>query len=295
MSEKDNKHKKSYEIDIKKSKQTPVRQHKRSNPKSDGKHTVRRHMRTISKKAVSPFKEAKRKLGGSRETVDSRSYTEYVDDEMPEFNQEMFPKDEKVEKFLEHIEDITGIDPIENMWRFDSWRADTHLGTGEMGVYWINDGSGDGYMLVRDEDHAFRVATQYAEDQLRQRPESFNTEWLKNYMFVGETDKRLLRSDIIDREMETLRYDSPEMDEDELYEIAEDEAQYEMQRIENEPFEYFREMGYDEGEIIDRFMGIEYEEASEDAVLSDGIDHFLPMGENLEQVPNSDAVYWEVH
>lgn len=298
MSE-DKKHKKSYGVNIEKKKATPVREHKRSNPKSGGKHTVRRHMRTISKKAVSPVKAIKDTLkgsvsrgeGGSR-TVDNRSYTEYVDEDMSEFNQKKFPKDEDVDKLLEHLEKWTGLSPMD--WKFDSWKADTTIGTGEMGVYWIYDDAGGEYMMVRDEDHAWRVAQQHAEDQLRMNPERFNTDWLKDFMYVGETDKRLLRSDIIDREMENLSYDNPDMSEDELYEQAEERAEWEMERIENEPFEYFREMGYDESDIIDRFMGIEYEKASENAVAQDGIVHYLPMAEDLEQVPDSDAMYWKV-
>jgi len=150
-------------------------------------------------------------------------------------------------------------------------------------------------MLVRDEDHAWQVAVQNAEDELRMRPEIFNTDWLKNYMYLGEPDKRMLRSDIISREWDALEHEHPDWDREKIEEEAEKGAEHEMERVEDDPYEYFREFGYDERDIIDK-LAVEYEKASEDAVKEDGVVHFLPMyAESLEQVPDSEAVYWEVH
>jgi len=80
-----------------------------------------------------------------------------------------------------------------------------------------------------------------------------------NYIFITETDKRLLYGEDVDRFREDILYENPDMDEDEAERQAEEMADEEESRRNDDLIGYIEEMGY-EGDLPNWVMK-DYEDA----------------------------------
>lgn len=159
------------------------------------------------------------------------------------------------------------------------------------------------WIVFMDMDDAENEAIEQVEYDLEDEPETFNKSFLKNHLYITETDKRLIANEEADFIVDDL-------DEDELFERLGDnslQSKYE-DAIENEdyttadevleeakeklreqiidemkknledPYEYFvEEQGiYTMAEFMEQpFVQIDTRKAAENAVNIDGVAHFL--------------------
>ena len=86
-------------------------------------------------------------------------------------------------------------------------------------------------------------------------------EFFDNHIYITPTDLRLLYSENVDRYFEDLQYDNPDEDEDELYKQAEEMADDEQDRMENDLAGYLSDLGYDS---IPNWVSKDYESAWND-------------------------------
>lgn len=172
------------------------------------------------------------------------------------------------------------------------------------GEYWtVMTKDGKEYKMFEDEDSAEAFAVERVKDDIEEQPEIFTRDWL-----MGFVDEEGLRNSLEDGEVQSNQEYVDEIEDEaddehgnrlkaELIQrdiIGEDdevtdEAKQEMvEQMTSEglkdPMEYLIDQGY-EGETLMNFLmpHIDVDEASQDAVDTDGIPHFLA-GYDGEQV-----------
>lgn len=193
--------------------------------------------------------------------------------------------------------------------------------TDDFGVrhYWLEGGGMEwrGFDDVKDaEEYAVAVVAQ----DLEMEPSLFNQSFLKNHLYMTETDKRVFATEEADNyvdevldeaevvrkaDMEEKYEDALEKGatrlEEQIVEEAKDEvsSQYKddiYERLED-PVEYFveDEMMFSMDELMNQsFIQIDIPEAAKDAVDTDGIAHFIAPYDN-EMVESADDTVWFRH
>lgn len=154
--------------------------------------------------------------------------------------------------------------------------------------------------IIMDEEIAEGMARDRVLEDLENEPEMFNQDWLSDYIYISDTDRRLIAQEEADRLVEDYEYEGPErlleaanMDLSE-YEEADESTQEELlnkareevsekiyddmyDRLED-PIEYFvNEQGiYSLEDLMKQsFIRIDIEEAADNAISTDGWEHFL--------------------
>lgn len=187
------------------------------------------------------------------------------------------------------------------------------------------------YAVFENEDEAEKIAIALVEADLEYRPETFRTKWLKDYIMISETDRRLIAQEEADWRVDDMTEEDVIEESDEAQEIQdkideliygegdyedrdrkslereldeaiqswkdqkrEEEYEYIYDALED-PIEYFvSELGaYTVEDLVKQdFIRIDIEEASEDAVSIDGAGHFLALYDGkLRGIDGTDFVY----
>lgn len=154
------------------------------------------------------------------------------------------------------------------------------------------------YTVFKDEQSATDHATNYVLDMLENEPETFTQNWLQQFVYVTDTDRRIIAGEeaeyILDGRSDEEIIEMADMDIDE-YNDAESDTDKEV--IVDSAREIVRQREYDKwyeglSDPIDflvneqglyseedafkcNFISINTREASEDAVSTDGVAHFL--------------------
>jgi len=140
------------------------------------------------------------------------------------------------------------------------------------------------YNIIESEDEAERIAIEQIKEDLEEDPGMFTQTWLQDFIYISDTDKRLLCNEEEDnlREMITEDTNIEDYENEEEYNNAIDEVvnkrleEYAIS-LEN-PIEYFvNEQGiYSVEDLMKQFwININIDEAAKDAIKVDGWAHFL--------------------
>jgi hypothetical protein len=180
---------------------------------------------------------------------------------------------------------------------------------------------GERYTLIRDEDEAERIAIEVVKEDLRNEPELFDKNWLSNFIYITETDKNMILADEESFLREDAEYEAEQEFEDkylELDEIEDEEErikreeeldtekerwieEYIKERLEDiergleDPINYFV---YEEGlytleELLKLpWIQIDIDEASRDAIRTDGWEHFLSRYDGTYNTTKNGLVYF---
>jgi hypothetical protein len=160
-------------------------------------------------------------------------------------------------------------------------------------------------------DDAENEAREMVEEDLMEEPSLFNKDWIQNFLYISDADKRIIAGDEADFMVEDLdadevferlgdttlqsNYESAMESEDfveaqKTLESAREKLQeriYEEMKINlDTPIKYFvEEQGvYTMDELMNQpFMQIDYKEAAQNAVQTDGIAHFLDRYDGEEE------------
>jgi hypothetical protein len=180
---------------------------------------------------------------------------------------------------------------------------------------------GERYTLIRDEDEAERIAIEVVKEDLQNEPELFNKDWLSGFIYISETDKDMLLADeelLIREEIEEMaeeefkeRYEKLGEIEDEMEyriekekldiekkewinEYVEERLEYIADRLED-PVGYFvHEIGlFTLEELLKQpWIQIDIDEASRDAVRTDGWEHYLSRYDGTYNTTKNGLVYF---
>jgi len=171
------------------------------------------------------------------------------------------------------------------------------------------------YRYILDDDEAVRIAEEYVFQQLRDEPGMFTQSWLESYLVVSDTDKRCVASDssssLVDDMSDDDVLESTDMKDEydkiqeEIDELDSDDKDYEIRlrefetqqsslidkareqaleeahdriydELDKDPIEYYKNYGYTIPDMIrNNLLTVNETEASEDAVDTDGWQHFL--------------------
>ena len=66
----------------------------------------------------------------------------------------------------------------------------------------------------------------------------------QNHIYIDDVTQRVMYSEDVDRYREDIQYDNPDMDEDEVERLAEEQADDEENRRNDDLIGYLEEMGY---------------------------------------------------
>ena len=130
-------------------------------------------------------------------------------------------------------------------------------------IYYFDDGSE--WLIFQDSEYAERQAVEYVKSQLDYEPEMFIQEWLKDYIYMTDTDRRMFANE------ESTSYSDELSDEDALKEADLDDKNDELQEeidvlesevedLENEKSELestVEDEGDEEGTLTDQISDIE--------------------------------------
>jgi len=168
----------------------------------------------------------------------------------------------------------------------------------ENGVYRIETKSGEEFFLFKNEERAEEYARAYVREMLEDEPETFNKNFLREFIYISDTDKRLIAQDESDNYVEDMededvleetgfedKYDDAktESQKEKVLESARDELSGRKRdeiygELKDDPLNYFTfETGiYSEEELLKQpFIQIDVDEASKEAINIDGWEHFI--------------------
>jgi len=160
------------------------------------------------------------------------------------------------------------------------------------------------WMVFKDHQAAREAAVEEARRMLDEMPQSFNDSFIQNYLYITDTDQRMIarddaehrvRAELDSMSREEVRRKARDKgitapshydDQDQEYNYMKDELMEKMEmdiadRIEEQldnPIQYFVDdhgMYSKETLMEQSFIRIDKEEAAEDAVATDGVGHFL--------------------
>lgn len=148
---------------------------------------------------------------------------------------------------------------------------------------------GKDMMVFKDENAAELYVLDRIENDLYEMPESFDQDWLAGFIYISDTDKRLISNDLADMrvegmtDQEILKFVDTDDDSDDALEKAKEETQEVYSEdihdeLEKDAFGYLvDELGlYPRDEIFEEGpFQIEVSEAAEAALRLDGLENFL--------------------
>lgn len=165
------------------------------------------------------------------------------------------------------------------------------------------------YEVFKNRDIAHSVAKQRIKEDIEMQPEIFNQSFLKNHVYVTDTDARMIAQDDARSrtegrtraELEGMadRYNaevSKDMERSELREKVEIAMSEKFKKqIKEDPIDYFSDI-YGEDKVMEQsFIRINSEEAAEAAIQADGIAHFISFYDGQEILLPSGALAYRVN
>lgn len=191
------------------------------------------------------------------------------------------------------------------------------------------------YAWIVNENVAINMAEDDVRSQLEDQPELFTQEWLKSFIYITDTDRRMIADEEATARMEgmgedeiieqaelqdefneitekmselesrdkegTPKYQALERAKDELVAKATEALQEkyydEIYEALEDPVQYFvHDLGiYNETDLLKQnFISINTDEAAEDAVSTDGWEHFLSAYDGDYEETNEGVVYYIV-
>ncbi len=145
------------------------------------------------------------------------------------------------------------------------------------------------YMIFENSDDAYEEALARVKEDLDNEPELFTQDWLKDFITISDTDRRIISQEEADARYDEMSddeiadevgadIDDEDFDVDDAREELKDKLSDEIYDELEDPVQYFVE---DQGiySIEDlmkaSFVMIDTDEAASDAVSTDGVAHFL--------------------
>jgi hypothetical protein len=144
------------------------------------------------------------------------------------------------------------------------------------------------WVVFKTHKDAVKAAEEKVERDLKDQPQLFEDNFLRDHLYIGNTDKRMIASD--DARARTRNRDKDELlrmarergadvDEDDDIDTIREEVRMTLKeefeaQMEQDLEQYFRPLYGDDWTDQD-FIRIDVEEAAEDAVATDGAGHFL--------------------
>jgi len=186
--------------------------------------------------------------------------------------------------------------------------AEKHVGakvtdnfTGDMRGNILEFDDGSEWLIFDSEGEARDRAIELVEEDLKNEPELFNQDWLAHYI-----DEDRLQRDLWD-DVYNMNYESVS-DDPEFYDLTEkdveDESEAMTDKVEemtdsdlSDPIQYIKDI-YGDDEGIKKAMeigGIDIKEASEDAIITDGVAHFLSTYDGNEVELSDGSVMYRVN
>lgn len=182
-------------------------------------------------------------------------------------------KEEVTEELLNHFK-ITiseGKEEIENTLSFSSEKS----GTVEV--------EGVEYCIIQNEEEAKIIAKEIVKNDLEEDPTIFNQDWLSNFLYISECDKRIMAG-----EEENYIREFVEETENNIFESEEERKEWIEQEVKtrleefekglDNPIDYFVEKQgiYTIEQLFNApFIQIDMEKAAQLAIHVDGWAHFL--------------------
>jgi len=191
-------------------------------------------------------------------------------------------------------------------------------GFGEGTIYRIEEGRME-YNVAENYDQAYNLAVAVVKQDLEQEPEIFNKVFIESHINTDKLRDELM-SDVVDHLIEDLtdeadRYperfwddyereglESPEEGEkgerpDPTPEEIEELAEIRAKNLLQDPMEYLEDAYGREDAVKEaiRIAGIDIDAAADDAVDTDGWEHFLARYDGKSHETGSGLVYWRVN
>jgi len=144
------------------------------------------------------------------------------------------------------------------------------------------------WAIFKNEDEARSAAITQVKEDLENEPILFNQNWLQNFITISDTDRNIIAGEEADDLVE-------DMEDNEAKEKAR-EKEYEKIKVAlKDPVQYFvGDHGiYSREELMKQsFIQIDIEKASEDAIRTDGVAHFLDHCDSSEvELPSGAVAY----
>ena len=183
---------------------------------------------------------------------------------------------------------------------------------GEGTIYQVEWGVEE-YHVAKNHDQAYALAVEVVKQDLEQEPELFNKDFIERHI---NTDKlrEELESDVVDHRIEDLTEMAENEKEDfweewkraglrlpkgereptgaEIEELAQKQAESELE----DPMRYLEDIYGDEAAAkAIEIAGIDIDAAADDAVDTDGWEHFLARYDGNSHETDSGLVYWRVN
>jgi len=188
---------------------------------------------------------------------------------------------------------------------------DMKITESESGVWDVELGN-QSYRIFEDDNKAEAVVLAQVTGDLETQPEMFNQDWLQSHMTITDTDRGVLANEEADSQVDNMDDDDiiEKADKEDEYEAADDSAKEgiledakeevrsqlsdEIEEALKDPIQYFvNDHGIYSLEDLMKasFISIDVKEAAEEAVSTDGWQHFIATYDgNSEELP-SGAVY----
>lgn len=191
-------------------------------------------------------------------------------------------------------------------------------GFGEGTIYLVQEGRVE-YNVAENYDQAYALAVAVVKQDLEQEPGIFNKDFIESHINKDKL-RDALHGDVVDMRIEDLTdeaerhpdrfwkdyegegFDAPEENEDgerpepthnEIEELAQKQAESQLQ----DPMEYLEDIygREDAAKEAIKIAGIDIDAAADDAVDTDGWEHFLARYDGKSHETDSGLVYWRVN
>ena len=144
------------------------------------------------------------------------------------------------------------------------------------------------WVIFENSDKAEQAAKAKVKEDLENEPGIFTQSWLQNFITISDTDRNLIAGEEADNLVEDL-------EDNEEKEKAREKEYEEIKEALKDPVQYFVDdhgMYSREDLMKQSFIRIDIEKASEDAIRSDGVAHFLDVYDSSEvDLPSGAVAY----
>ena len=144
------------------------------------------------------------------------------------------------------------------------------------------------WIVFENSDDAEQAAKAKVKEDLENEPEMFTQSWLQNFIEISDTDRRIIAGEEADNIVEDME------DNEEKEKVREKEYERIKEDL-KDPIQYFVDdhgMYSREDLLKQRFIRIDIEKASEDAIRTDGVAHFLDVYDSSEvELPSGAVAY----
>ena len=153
---------------------------------------------------------------------------------------------------------------------------------------------GEEYIFIESEEIAEGIAIDQVKEDLEDDPNMFTQTWLQDFLYISDTDKRMICNDEEDSIREQVRDEKLDEEEEEIEKIVETRLDEYRTSLEN-PIEYFvNEQGiYSVEDLMKQsWININIDEAAKDAINTDGWAHFLSRYNGEHETTDNGVVYF---